>query len=75
MRVALISQAKKSEYDTAQPSSCIAGDNVLNEWYAKVTDKKHGIREGFNKKKPQTWAFCPTLGGEGSGGGHMAQPP
>ena len=37
MSVALLSQAKKSECGTAQPNSCIADDNGLNEWYARTT--------------------------------------
>ena len=37
MSVALLSQAKKSECGTAQPNSCIADDNVLNERYARTT--------------------------------------
>ena len=35
MSVALLSQAKKSECGIAQPSSCNAVENVLNERYAK----------------------------------------
>ena len=37
MSAALLSQAKKSECGTAQPNSCIADDNVLNERYARTT--------------------------------------
>ena len=33
MSVALFSQAKKSECGSAQPSSSIAGDKVLNDHY------------------------------------------
>ena len=31
LSVALLSQANKYEFGNAQPSSCIAGDNVLNK--------------------------------------------
>ena len=37
LSVALLSQAKKSEFGIAQPSSCIAGENVLNERFARLT--------------------------------------
>ena len=44
MSVALLSQAKKSECGTAQPNSCIADDNVLNERYARTTATAETIR-------------------------------
>ena len=37
MSVALLSQAKKSEFGTIQPNSSIVNDNVLNERYARTT--------------------------------------
>ena len=39
MSVALLSQSKKSEFGIAQPSSCIAGHNVLNKRTASPTAK------------------------------------
>ena len=39
MGVALLSQSKKSEFGIAQPSSCIAGHNVLNKRTASPTAK------------------------------------
>ena len=36
MSVALFSQAKKSEYGIAQPSSCIVGYNILNKRYVRT---------------------------------------
>ena len=39
--VAVLSQAKKSECDIAQPNSCIAGDNVPNECYANCNVEAH----------------------------------
>ena len=44
MSVALLSQGKKSECGTAQPNSCIADDNVLNERYAITTATAKRIR-------------------------------
>ena len=41
MSVALFSQIKKSECGIAQPSSSIAGDNVLNEQYADCNVDAH----------------------------------
>ena len=37
MSVALLSKAKNSECGTVQRNSCIAYNNVLNEWYARTT--------------------------------------
>ena len=39
MSVALLSQSKKSECGIAHPSSCIAGDNILNDRTASPTVK------------------------------------
>ena len=39
LSVAVLSQAKKYECGIAQPSSSIACDNVLTEWYARTTAK------------------------------------
>ena len=41
MSVTLLSQGKISEYGIAQPSSCDAGDNVLNEWYVDYNVDAH----------------------------------
>ena len=37
MIVAQLRQATKSECGIAQPYSCIAGDNILKEQYARTT--------------------------------------
>ena len=41
--VTLLRQAKKSECGTAQPNSCIADDNVLNEQYTRNTYKLQNL--------------------------------
>ena len=45
LSVALLSPAKKSECDIAQPSSSIAGFNVLNKWYVRPTARNHGVSQ------------------------------
>ena len=53
MSVALLSQSKKSEFGIAQPSSCIAGHNVLNKRTASPTAKN---------SIPERTYWSPTLG-------------
>ena len=43
LSVAVLSIAKKSECGIAHPSSRIAGDNILNEGYAKNTARNQGL--------------------------------
>ena len=45
MNLALLSQIKKSECGTAQPSSYIAGDNILNEQYVRTTAKNQHLNQ------------------------------
>ena len=53
MSVALLSKSKKSECGIAQPSSCIAGHNVLNKRTASPTAKN---------SIPERTYWSPTLG-------------
>ena len=53
MSVALLSQSNKSEFGIAQPSSCIAGHNVLNKRTASPTAKN---------SIPERTYWSPTLG-------------
>ena len=45
LSVALLNQAKKSECGMAQPSSRIAGFNVLNKQYVRTNARNQGLSQ------------------------------